>query len=236
MFLYVSLSLGSIFPLGSTTPIRTKFFLGFSGVMLVLCSIVIATGFLSLVGVKATLIISEVIPFLVLAIGVDNIFILVNAYERSDPELPIQVRIAESLSDVGPSITLASLSECFAFLLGALTKMPAVQAFALYSSVAVFADYILQITCFVALMYWDARRFNASRVDCMPVIKIHGKHSQKRIKGVLHHIFKKTYAPILRRPVVKAIVVCIPPLSSSSRLLLISNPFFLFRSSDSLDC
>ena len=33
-------------------------------------------------GVKATLIIFEIIPFLVLAVGVDNIFILVQTYQR----------------------------------------------------------------------------------------------------------------------------------------------------------
>jgi hypothetical protein len=35
-------------------------------------------------GVPATLIIFEIIPFLVLAVGVDNIFILVQTYQR-DP-------------------------------------------------------------------------------------------------------------------------------------------------------
>jgi len=43
--------------------------------------LILAVGLCSYCGVKGTLIISEVIPFLVLAIGVDNIFILVNTYD-----------------------------------------------------------------------------------------------------------------------------------------------------------
>lgn len=49
--------------------------------MIVLVSVAASIGFWSYVGVPATLIIIEVIPFLVLAIGVDNIFILVQDYQ-----------------------------------------------------------------------------------------------------------------------------------------------------------
>ena len=42
-----------------------------------------SVGFLSLFGVEGSLIILEVVPFLVLAVGVDNLFILVHSYEVS---------------------------------------------------------------------------------------------------------------------------------------------------------
>ncbi|KAG2370048.1 patched family-domain-containing protein [Suillus spraguei] len=41
-------------------------------------------GFFSIIGVKTTLIIAEVIPFLVLAVGVDNVFILVHELDRQN--------------------------------------------------------------------------------------------------------------------------------------------------------
>lgn len=43
-----------------------------------------AVGLFSLAGVKVTLIIAEVIPFLVLAIGVDNVFLLAHELERQN--------------------------------------------------------------------------------------------------------------------------------------------------------
>ena len=80
-------------------------------------------------GVKATLIIFEVIPFLVLAVGVDNIFILVQNYQR-DTRLTgesIEQQIGRIVGRVGPSMLLTSTSESLAFFLGALTSMPAVR-------------------------------------------------------------------------------------------------------------
>ena len=54
-----------------------------SGVTIVLLSVAASLGMYSYMGVPATLIIIEVVPFLVLAVGVDNIFILVQAYQVS---------------------------------------------------------------------------------------------------------------------------------------------------------
>lgn len=57
--------------------------LGLAGVLIVLTSVLASIGFWSYLNLPITLIIVEVIPFLVLAIGVDNIFILVHEFEHS---------------------------------------------------------------------------------------------------------------------------------------------------------
>ena len=61
--------------------IDSKLLVGVSGVVIVLLSVSASLGFFSIIGQPATLIIIEVIPFLVLAVGVDNIFILVHTYQ-----------------------------------------------------------------------------------------------------------------------------------------------------------
>ena len=55
--------------------------LGLLGVCLVALSVVASLGLLSYMKMKTTLIILEVVPFLVLAVGTDNLFILTDAYE-----------------------------------------------------------------------------------------------------------------------------------------------------------
>ncbi|KAJ7638597.1 patched family-domain-containing protein [Roridomyces roridus] len=64
--------------------IESKFVLGLFGILLVILSVSSSVGFFSFIGVKVTLIIAEVIPFLVLAVGVDNVFILVHELDRQN--------------------------------------------------------------------------------------------------------------------------------------------------------
>ena len=61
--------------------VDSKMTVGLCGVVIVLLSVAASLGFFSYIGQPATLIIIEVVPFLVLAVGVDNIFILVQSYQ-----------------------------------------------------------------------------------------------------------------------------------------------------------
>ncbi|KAI6164934.1 patched family-domain-containing protein [Pisolithus thermaeus] len=64
--------------------VNSRMCLGLFGIGLVVLSVSSSVGLLSLLGVKTTLIIAEVIPFLVLAVGVDNVFILVDELDRQN--------------------------------------------------------------------------------------------------------------------------------------------------------
>ncbi|GFU44343.1 NPC intracellular cholesterol transporter 1, partial [Nephila pilipes] len=80
MLFYITASLGE-YNGCKTCLVESKFTLGFVGVLIVLLSVLSSLGLLSFLGIPITLIIVEVIPFLVLAVGVDNIFILVQAFQ-----------------------------------------------------------------------------------------------------------------------------------------------------------
>lgn len=61
--------------------VESKATLGLGGVAVVLGAVVASMGFYSYVGVPSSLVILQVVPFLVLAVGADNIFILVLEYQ-----------------------------------------------------------------------------------------------------------------------------------------------------------
>ncbi|KAG2291020.1 hypothetical protein Bca52824_037689 [Brassica carinata] len=183
------------------------------GVVLVLLSVLGSIGFFSAVGVKSTLIIMEVIPFLVLAVGVDNMCILVRAVKRQPRDISLEDRISSALVEVGPSITLASLSEVLAFAVGAFVPMPACRIFSMFAALAILLDFFLQITAFVALIVFDCKRAADNRIDCFPCVKV-SSSSQESVEGgsepgFLERYMKEVHAPVLGLWVVKMVVVAV---------------------------
>ena len=182
MFFYISVALGK-FP----HPVRSRSLLGLLGIFIVIGSVGSALGMCSVfgtkvgiaasvagvslapvsraacpaLGVQITMIVTEVVPFLILAIGVDNMFILSKAYDREaakEPSASVEELMGRALAEVGPSITAAASSEVLAFGVGATTHIPALESFCLVASIAVLVDFLMQITWFVAGVAMDARR------------------------------------------------------------------------------
>lgn len=212
MFAYISVTLGDS-PHLSSLFVSTKVLLGLAGVFVVMLSVLGSVGFFSAIGVKSTLIIMEVIPFLVLAVGVDNMCILVHAVKRQPLELPLGGRVSNALVEVGPSITLASLSEVLAFAVGSFIPMPACRAFSMFAALAVLLDFLLQVTAFVALIVLDFLRAEDNRIDCFPCIKTSPSESNKgddqRSRGLITRYMKDVHAPMLDIPGVKIIVIAV---------------------------
>ncbi|KAL4085924.1 hypothetical protein PRIC1_014549 [Phytophthora ramorum] len=187
MFLYVSASLGKF-----SDPVRSRFGLGFTGILIVLLSLGAAMGVsCAILQMEVTMITLEVVPFLVLAIGVDNMFILTNEFDRlaalrglatvdnkrntrdraEDELLMLKQVLGETMVNVGPSIVVAAVAETLAFLVGALTRIPALTSFCVVAALAVAADFALQMTWFASALVLDARRVRARRYDLFPWMK-----------------------------------------------------------------
>ncbi|OCF62140.1 niemann-Pick C1 protein [Kwoniella mangroviensis CBS 10435] len=217
--------------------VNSKFSLGLFGIAIVLIAVSSSVGLFSLLGVRVTLIIAEVIPFLVLAVGVDNVFILVHELERqnslhaahdgnndaqsvdSDGRQPStgtslspEERVARAVARMGPSILLSSVTEVVAFALGALVPMPAVRNFAIYAAGSVFLGAVMQVTVFVSAMALDLRRAEAMRIDCFPCVRLRppiGLYDETAPtgEGVVNKFMRTIYAPFLLKNEVKQLVL-----------------------------
>ncbi|TGZ78201.1 putative patched sphingolipid transporter [Ascodesmis nigricans] len=237
MFFYASIALGSstkviksLFHRPSSLLVESKFTLGVFGILIVLMSVSASVGLFSAMNIKVTLIIAEVIPFLVLAVGVDNIFLIVHEFERADQEHPderIEDKIGNAMGRMGPSILLSATSETIAFGLGAAVAMPAVRNFAIYAAGAVFINAVLQVTMFIAVLALNQRRVEDNRIDCFPCLKAptHGEGEEgvgllgnghrgvpgfgTEEEGLLQRIIRKRYAPFLLQTKTKIAVVTV---------------------------
>jgi Niemann-Pick C1 protein len=226
MFIYASLALGSatlsvrsLLSNPANAFVQSKFTLGVVGILIVLMSVSGSVGLFSAAGVKVTLIIAEVIPFLVLAVGVDNIFLIVHEFERvnvSHPDEEIDVRIAKALGRMGPSILLSASTETIAFAMGAFVGMPAVKNFAAYAAGAVLINAVLQVTMFVSVLALNQRRVESLRADCFPCVTVRGANSTgmpgghffgSDEEGWLQRFIRKVYAPKLLDKKIKTLVL-----------------------------
>lgn len=97
MFLYIAVAIGS-FP----NKVHSSFLLGLGGISIVAFSVIAAVGLLAYFGINLSLISAEVVPFLILAIGVDNMFIIANAYHKlkEHSSAPIPTLIGETMTEV----------------------------------------------------------------------------------------------------------------------------------------
>ncbi|KAG2735142.1 hypothetical protein G9P44_001356 [Scheffersomyces stipitis] len=181
MFIYASLALGGKLPNRSLSSlVKTRFALGLSGIIIILLSVTSSLGLFSFLRLKSTLIIAEVIPFLVLAIGIDNIFLIVHelhVVSETLYDMSIELRIAQALRNIGPSCLISAVLQVSMFFLATNVDMPAVKNFAYYSAVAVLINFLLQMTMFISLLALDQHRLENNRLDCFPWITIDDQHN-----------------------------------------------------------
>jgi len=210
IFVYIALALGSYSSI-KRIPIESKITLGIVGILVILASVFASIGILGYAKYATSLIVIEVVPFLVLAIGADNVFILTLEYERDTRKEgeSIEDQVGRVFGEVGPSMLICSLTETTVFFLGALTEMPAVEQFAYASAIAIFLDFLLQITLFLAFLTLNAKRQEANRVDGLCCFKMEDDRDDDYVKDppMLDTFFEKYYTPFLMNDLVRIIVM-----------------------------
>ncbi|XP_073981176.1 NPC intracellular cholesterol transporter 1 homolog 1b-like [Rhodnius prolixus] len=207
MFIYVSLALGSYNSI-NTLLVNSKIGLGLCGVLLVLLAVFSSFGIFGYISCPTTLLTMEVIPFLVLAVGVDNMFILVTTHKRKTKSYGSNEEcMGQTLSHIGPSLLLTTLSEASCFAIGALTDVPAVKTFALYATTAILFNYLLQMTAFVAFLSLNNRRENDKRLDICCCIRVEQKNPEPTSETLVYRFMEKKIIPFTFHPIIKILIM-----------------------------
>ncbi|KAJ1347361.1 hypothetical protein KIN20_002397 [Parelaphostrongylus tenuis] len=125
--------------------VLSKPILAILGVINAGMGIVTSIGTLLLLGLPYSDIVS-VMPFLVVAVGTDNMFLMVAAMRRTSRCLPVADRMAGCMSDAAVSILITATTDAFSFGVGAITSLPAVHIFCVYTGVTFFAAFLAIFT------------------------------------------------------------------------------------------
>ncbi|KAL1285139.1 Patched-related protein [Trichinella pseudospiralis] len=143
-------------------PTTSKPLEGLAGLVNSLLAIAAAFGLVAAVGVPYNSTVT-VVPFITLALAVDDTFILLAAWHQTDRRLEPARRLGLCLKDAGPAITVTVSTDVFSFLIGMFSSTPAVSSFCIYTVAAILFDYIFQLTFFCAIAAYGGCREANSR-------------------------------------------------------------------------
>jgi len=212
-FGFMVVAIYAIVVLTTNNPVHTHGSLAAFSFMLSGISIITTWGFGCWLGIEFSLTI-QVTAFLIVGLGFDDSFVLAAAFQ--DPKiakLETTERIKQALASAGASITVTTLTDLFAFLIGSITDVPAIQAFCYYSAIGVSVNYLFQITAFCGFMKFSSDREKAGRFDWFP---LKAANPEKNFGSDIPYdpdadpIMTKfciSYSKVLLRPVTKAVVL-----------------------------
>lgn len=194
-------------------PVRSRFLVSMAAILLIGLAITASLGLTAAAGMQFSPITSQVLPFLILAIGTDNVFIFADFFHRGD--MNEEERLGRSLHEACSSIVIIMIADTISFFLGALTSMPAVKNFCIQAGIAIIFNFILQITALGACFVLDFRRVKNGRFDLVPMFKLKSKpnytqHDTTTFSDItFKKIVEKYLAPLLTKLIVKIIVIVV---------------------------
>lgn len=202
--------------------VRTKVWVATFGVLSAGMAVLASFGLLLFCGMPFAMTVASA-PFLILGVGVDDMFIMISCWQKTEVDKAVEVRLAETYKEAGVSITITTLTDVLAFYIGLLTPFRSVQSFCMYTSTALLFCYIFNITFFGACLALNGRREKGNRhwLTCMKIPEVTGddnvccvggaydKDTRKEFEMPVDSFFKTYYGPFLTRVWVKALVCLI---------------------------
>ena len=128
-----------------------------AGISLILLSVLAGYGMSFLIGYKTAESHSGLV-FLMMGIGVDDMFVLCNAIDQTPLHLPPDRRVKLAMRHAGPSMTITSLTNAVAFFSGSTSSILAVNSFCFFCGITVTLMYVSMMTIFLPIVYWDSIR------------------------------------------------------------------------------
>ncbi|TNN81440.1 Patched domain-containing protein 3 [Liparis tanakae] len=137
--------------------VRTKVWVASCGVL--------STGLAVLSGFGALLLLDQPFvmtvascPFMILGIGLDDMFIMISCWQRTRVLDSVPDRLADAYRDAAVSISITTLTDALALFLGYGSPFGSVRSFCLYSGVSICFCYLYSVTFLGACLALNGQR------------------------------------------------------------------------------
>ncbi|CAG0903247.1 unnamed protein product [Darwinula stevensoni] len=202
--IYVAINMGKF------NLLEQRVYLGLAVVLCIGLTIVSAAGLCLYIGYIPTEI-HNLMPFLILGIGIDDSLVIIQCLENvvsKERTLNPEKRVGEALRQAGASITITSITDVFAFAIGATTRVPVLRSFCIYTTAGIFIVYVMTLIFMVPILSLDERRRDSGREGCLCIrLPADYKKNSCSQKLLLEAIFRRIVRPLLVKTPVKVVVV-----------------------------
>ncbi|KAK5888620.1 hypothetical protein CesoFtcFv8_014695 [Champsocephalus esox] len=164
-------------------------------------------------------------PFMILGIGLDDMFIMISCWQRTSVLDSVPERLAYTYKDATVSITITTLTNALALFLGCSSPFGSVRSFCLYAGISICFCYLYSITFLGACMALNGQReaenkhwFTCANIpEDLPsrsskafgmccVGGSYDRITEKEETEVVSHMFEQFYGPFLTH---KSTKVCV---------------------------
>ncbi|NXI13427.1 PTHD3 protein, partial [Irena cyanogastra] len=209
--------------------IRNNIWLASCGVLSSGLAVLSSFGLMLFCGVPFVVTVANA-PFLILGVGVDDMFIMIASWEQSSRKTEksnVKSLLAETYAEAALSVTITTLTDVLAFFIGTWTAFPSVRSFCLYTGTAFIFCYVYTLTFFGAVLVLNHKREQGNRhwLTCMRVDvdkdqaensclynaccigSFSRQPSQPEGEHPMSVFFKKYYGPVITNKWIKLLVV-----------------------------
>jgi Niemann-Pick C1 protein len=151
--------------LGSCSPIHMRGCVAFTGLLTIGFSYTAGCGIAGTIGFN-TAGVHNLLSFLLIGIGADDMFVICNALDQTNLNDPIEKRFKVAFANAGSSITITSFTNAISFIVGSTTPIIALGSFCIYAACAVIGLFFSVLTVFSCVLVWDTKRQINKKGDC----------------------------------------------------------------------
>nr|XP_056713095.1 patched domain-containing protein 3-like [Euleptes europaea] len=205
--------------------VRTKVWAAAFGVLSSGLAVLSSFGLLLYCGVPFVITVANA-PFLILGVGVDDMFIMVSCWQKTKVKDTVQDRMADTYAKAAVCVTITTLTDVLAIYIGIATAFPSIQSFCIYTGTAFIFCYIYNLTFFGAILALNGRREESNR-HWLTFMKVPNETDESRgsaynmccvggsydestgaeFEHPMNEFFRKYFGPFLMHPLIKVSVV-----------------------------